>query len=57
MTIYYSCVMSVGSSSREECVEATWTHGGNGGGPVGEENGRIQCERCEVERKAIIQSK
>ena len=30
-----------------------WTHGENGGGPVGEENSRIQYERCEVERKAM----
>ena len=34
-------------SSRAECVEVVWTHGENGGGPVGEEN----CRRCEVESK------
>ena len=30
-----------------------WTHTENRGGPVSEENIRIQCERCEVERKAM----
>ena len=29
-----------------------WTHEENEGGLVGEETSRIQCERCEVERKA-----
>ena len=28
-----------------------WRQGENG--PVGEENSRIRCERCEVERKAM----
>ena len=28
-------------SRRAECVEVVWTHGENGGGPVGEENSRI----------------
>ena len=28
-----------------------WTHGENGGEPVGEENNRIQCDMYEVERK------
>ena len=28
-----------------------WTHTDNGRGPVGEENSRIRCENCEVERK------
>ena len=35
----------------EQCVEVVWTHGENRGGPV-EENGRISCKRCKVERKA-----
>ena len=35
------------------CVEVIWTHGENGGGPVGEENSSIQYERCEVKRKAM----
>ena len=33
------------------CVEVIWIHGENGGGLVGEENSKIQYERCEVERK------
>ena len=37
--------------SRAECVEVVWKHRENGGGQVGEENSRIQCERCEVGRK------
>ena len=36
----------------EQSVEVVCTHGENGGGPVGEENGRIRCERCEIKRKA-----
>ena len=35
----------------KELVEVVCTHGENGGGPVGEENSRIQCMRCEFERK------
>ena len=34
------------------CDQYVWTQGENGRGPVGEENSKIQCERCEVERKA-----
>ena len=30
-----------------------WTYGENGRGLVGEENSRIQCEMCEVDRKAM----
>ena len=30
-----------------------WIHGENGGGLFGEENSRMQCERCKVEGKAI----
>ena len=30
-----------------------WTHEENGGGLVSEENSMIQCERCEVEWKAM----
>ena len=45
-------VTRVGWSNRVECVEVAWIHGENGGGPVCEGNSRIQCERCEVERKA-----
>ena len=28
-----------------------YTHGENGRGLISEENSRIQCERCEVQRK------
>ena len=49
----YWCYDRVGWSSRAECVEVVWTHGKNGGVPVSEEKSRIQCERCEVEKKAM----
>ena len=35
------------------CVEVVWTHGENGRGLVGEENSKIQCERLEIEWKAM----
>ena len=30
-----------------------WIHGENGGESVDEENSKIWCEKCEIERKAI----
>ena len=48
-----TCVTRVGGLRRAECVEVVWTLGENGGGPICEENNRIRCERCEVERKAM----
>ena len=33
--------------SRAVCVEIVWRCGGNGGGPVGEENSGNQWKRCE----------
>ena len=40
--------MRVCWSSRAECVEVVWTHGENGGGPVGEKNSRTQCESVKL---------
>ena len=34
------------------CVEVVWSREGNGG-LIREETSKIQCERCEVEKKAI----
>ena len=35
----------------EQCVGVVWTQGGNWRVSVGEDNSRIWCERCELERK------
>ena len=44
-------VMRELGGQREQSVEVVWTHEEKGGGLIGEENSRIQCERCEFEKK------